>query len=85
MIDRIDHFVLNCRNVEATASWYERALGFRQETDSNLCFVTGGSLKPVIARLEVAGIPIVAGPAPRSDALGPYDVDLLRGSGWQSG
>jgi hypothetical protein len=25
MIDRIDHIVLNCRNVEATAAWYERA------------------------------------------------------------
>ena len=27
MIDRIDHIVMNCRDVEATASWYERALG----------------------------------------------------------
>ena len=35
MIDRIDHIVLNCRNVEATASWYERALGFRLETYSS--------------------------------------------------
>jgi catechol 2,3-dioxygenase-like lactoylglutathione lyase family enzyme len=32
MIDRIDHIVLNCRHVEATASWYERALGFRRES-----------------------------------------------------
>jgi len=31
----------------------------------------GGKLEAVIARLEVAGIPIVAGPAPRSGALGP--------------
>ena len=100
----------NCRNVEATASWYEHALGFRRETYSSpaapgqrialkfgqrkfklrqtgdaswwtckvdapgsldLCFVTGGSLKPVIARLEAARIPIVAGPVPRSGALGP--------------
>jgi len=28
-IDRIDHVVLNCRDVEASASWYERVLGFR--------------------------------------------------------
>ena len=35
MIDRIDHIVLNCRNVEATASWYERALAFRRETYSS--------------------------------------------------
>ena len=28
MIDRIDHIVMNCRDVEATTSWYERGLGF---------------------------------------------------------
>jgi catechol 2,3-dioxygenase-like lactoylglutathione lyase family enzyme len=32
MIDRIDHIVLNCRDVKASASWYERALGFGRET-----------------------------------------------------
>jgi catechol 2,3-dioxygenase-like lactoylglutathione lyase family enzyme len=32
LIDRIDHIVMNCRDVEKTASWYERALGFRRET-----------------------------------------------------
>jgi catechol 2,3-dioxygenase-like lactoylglutathione lyase family enzyme len=31
MIDRIDHVVMNCRDVEATATWYERALGFKRE------------------------------------------------------
>jgi catechol 2,3-dioxygenase-like lactoylglutathione lyase family enzyme len=31
VIDRIDHIVMNCRDVEATASWYERALGFERE------------------------------------------------------
>jgi catechol 2,3-dioxygenase-like lactoylglutathione lyase family enzyme len=31
MIDRIDHIVVNCRNVEETAAWYERALGFQRE------------------------------------------------------
>lgn len=31
LIDRIDHIVVNCRNVEATAEWYERALGFKRE------------------------------------------------------
>jgi catechol 2,3-dioxygenase-like lactoylglutathione lyase family enzyme len=110
MIDRIDHIVLNCRDVEATASWYERALGFKREIYSSpaapgqrialkfgqhkfnlrqtgdagwwtckvdapgsldLCFATEGSLEPVIARLEAAGIPVVVGPAPRTGALGP--------------
>ena len=89
MIDRIDHIVLNCCNIEATASWYEyarlpaadlfepRRAGPAQickvaaPGSLDLCFVTEGSLKPVIARLQAAGIPIVAGPAPRSGALGP--------------
>lgn len=31
MIDRIDHVVVNCRDVEAMAAWYERALGMRRE------------------------------------------------------
>jgi len=26
-IDRIDHVVLNCRDVEATVAWYKRVLG----------------------------------------------------------
>jgi catechol 2,3-dioxygenase-like lactoylglutathione lyase family enzyme len=30
-ISRIDHFVLTCRDVEVTAAWYERVLGFRRE------------------------------------------------------
>jgi catechol 2,3-dioxygenase-like lactoylglutathione lyase family enzyme len=30
-IDRIDHVVLNCRDVEVTADWYERVLGMRRE------------------------------------------------------
>ena len=31
MIDRIDHVVLNCEDVEATAIWYERVMGFERE------------------------------------------------------
>jgi catechol 2,3-dioxygenase-like lactoylglutathione lyase family enzyme len=109
VIDRIDHIVMNCRDVETTASWYERALGFKREpytspaeegqrialkfgqqkfnlrqTGSSrwvtckvdapgsldLCFITEGSLKPVIERLKSYGIAITVGPAPRIGALG---------------
>ena len=35
MIARIDHIVMNCRDVETTASWYEHALGFKRETYSS--------------------------------------------------
>jgi catechol 2,3-dioxygenase-like lactoylglutathione lyase family enzyme len=31
-VERIDHIVLNCHDVEATASWYQRVLGMRRET-----------------------------------------------------
>lgn len=31
MIDRIDHIVMNCGNVEVTAAWYEHAFGFKRE------------------------------------------------------
>ncbi|WP_156686793.1 VOC family protein [Mycobacterium sp. Marseille-P9652] len=30
-VERFDHIVLNCRDVEATAAWYERVLGMRRE------------------------------------------------------
>jgi catechol 2,3-dioxygenase-like lactoylglutathione lyase family enzyme len=30
-IDRIDHVVVNCRDVAASAQWYERVLGFAVE------------------------------------------------------
>ena len=30
-VDRIDHIVINCRDVETTASWYERVLGMQRE------------------------------------------------------
>jgi catechol 2,3-dioxygenase-like lactoylglutathione lyase family enzyme len=31
-IDRFDHIVINCRDVDATASWYEQVLGMTRET-----------------------------------------------------
>jgi catechol 2,3-dioxygenase-like lactoylglutathione lyase family enzyme len=31
-VERFDHVVLNCNDVEATASWYERVLGMSRET-----------------------------------------------------
>lgn len=30
-VNRIDHVVLNCRDVEATSDWYVRVLGMRRE------------------------------------------------------
>ena len=30
-VDRLDHVVINCRDVEITASWYQRVLGMERE------------------------------------------------------
>ncbi len=30
-LDRIDHIVLNCRDLEVTAAWYQRVLGMERE------------------------------------------------------
>jgi catechol 2,3-dioxygenase-like lactoylglutathione lyase family enzyme len=30
-IDRIDHFVMNCKSVEISAAWYQRVLGMERE------------------------------------------------------
>lgn len=31
-LDRLDHLVLTCRDLDATAAWYERVLGMRRVT-----------------------------------------------------
>jgi catechol 2,3-dioxygenase-like lactoylglutathione lyase family enzyme len=31
VLDRIDHVVVNCRNLETTASWYQRVLSMERE------------------------------------------------------
>jgi catechol 2,3-dioxygenase-like lactoylglutathione lyase family enzyme len=30
-VDRLDHLVLNCRDVEITSSWYQRVLGMERD------------------------------------------------------
>ena len=30
-VDRLDHIVLNCKDVDITASWYQRVLGMERE------------------------------------------------------
>ena len=42
-VDRIDHVVLNCRDVERSAAWYERVLGMTREVfgDGRVALVFG--------------------------------------------
>ena len=30
-VDRLDHLVINCRDIEITASWFQRVLGMERE------------------------------------------------------
>ena len=30
-VDRLDHIVINCKDIEITASWYQRVLGMERE------------------------------------------------------
>ena len=42
-VNRIDHVVINCRDVDATADWYVRVLGMRREVfgDNRVALVFG--------------------------------------------
>src|SRR5262245_54699298 len=42
-VDRVDHVVLNCRDVETTTEWYVRVLGMRREVfgDNRIALVFG--------------------------------------------
>ena len=52
-VDRIDHITLNCRDLEITASWYQRVLGMEREEfgrQQRTCLKFGGqklNLRPV--------------------------------------
>ena len=44
-IDRLDHLVINCRDVDVMASWYQRVLGMEREEfgeDSRTALKFGG-------------------------------------------
>jgi len=106
-IDRIDHVVLNVRDVELAAAWYQRVLGMEREVfgpdqrtalkfggqkinlrpvsadprawvtgasdapgAADLCFITAVGPEDTIAQLHDFGVAIVAGPVPRTGALG---------------
>lgn len=78
MIDRIDHIVMNCRDVETMASWYERALGFQREAygpDGRLALKFGRqkiNLRPTGAANWVTGA---------ADAPGSLDFCFIADGG----
>ena len=116
-VERFDHIVLNCHDVEATAGWYERVLGVTRQRfgESNrtalrfgnqkinlrplgaqaddpswvtgsveaagsedLCFITRATPDQVRAHLVECGVEIIAGPVPRTGALGAMTSHYCR-------
>ncbi|MDB5372010.1 MAG: family virulence protein [Belnapia sp.] len=57
-VDRLDHLVINCRDVEVMASWYQRVLGMEREdfgSPTRIALKFGGqkiNLRPVETRQE---------------------------------
>jgi catechol 2,3-dioxygenase-like lactoylglutathione lyase family enzyme len=57
-VDRLDHLVVTCRDVETTASWYQRVLGMERESfgeHNHTALKFGGqkiNLRPAAATAE---------------------------------
>lgn len=57
-VDRLDHLVVTCRDVDTSASWYQRVLGMERETfgrDQRTALKFGGqklNLRPASATPE---------------------------------
>ena len=93
-VDRLDHLVLNCNDVEITAAWYQRVLGMEREEfgpDRRTALKFGGqkiNLRPVDADLRswITGAAVAPGSADLCfiAAVGPADViETLHGCGVQ--
>ncbi|HEX6820396.1 MAG TPA: VOC family protein [Ktedonobacterales bacterium] len=111
-IDRIDHFVLTVRDIQATCDFYSRVLGMRVESFSegrialcfgrqkinlhqagrefepkaqyptpgsaDFCLITSTPLDEVVAQVRSLSLPLVAGPVPKTGALGAMTSIYLR-------
>ena len=82
-VDRLDHIVLNCKDVEITASWYQRVLGMEREEfgDGRTALKFGGqklNLRPSEAdtRSWITGVNAAPGAVDACfiTAVGPEDV-----------
>ncbi len=83
-VDRLDHLVVNCADVELTASWYQRVLGMEREEfgpDRRTALKFGGqkiNLRPhdFDARAWFTGMNSAPGAADLCfvSAVGPDDV-----------
>lgn len=91
-VDRLDHVVINCRDVEVTASWFQRVLGMEREQfgEENRTALKFGGQKLNLRPAEhdsgswITGTVAAPGSADLcfTSAVGPEDVlEHLRGCG----
>ena len=82
-VDRLDHIVLNCKDIEITASWYQRVLGMEREEfdDDRTALKFGGqkiNLRPASADAFLWPTGAVASPGAVDacfiTAVGPDEV-----------
>jgi catechol 2,3-dioxygenase-like lactoylglutathione lyase family enzyme len=81
-VDRLDHLVLTCSDVELAAAWYQRVLGMEREDfgpERRCALKFGGqkiNVRPADAEHWVSGRAAVPGAADLCfvTALGPLDV-----------
>jgi catechol 2,3-dioxygenase-like lactoylglutathione lyase family enzyme len=82
-VDRIDHVVLSCRDVEQTVDWYVRVLGVKREAfgEDRVARVLGRqkiNVRPSGAHLRVCGVPTTEGPVAKTGAQGPMTSHYCR-------
>jgi len=83
-VDRLDHIVINCRDVDITAAWYQRVLGMEREEfgpDSRTALKFGGqkiNLRPYDHDIRVWHTGVNSAPGSQDlcfiTAVGPEDV-----------
>ena len=79
-VDRIDHIVINCRDVEITASWYQRVLGMDREefgSENRTALKFGGQK----INLRPHDFDIRRWPSGRATDAGAVDICFVTGVG----
>ncbi len=75
-VDRLDHIVINCKDVEISAAWYQRVLGMERETfgkDGRTALRFGGQK----INLRPHAHPITEWPSGRVTTPGSQDLCFI--------
>ena len=79
-IDRVDHIVLNCRDLETTVAWYQRVLGMKREEfgpDRHTALKFGNQKFNVRPSGTAAWVPRTASPVGVTALLAPNGISRV--------